>query len=256
MPPNAPDSDIRTDDDLADPGFWEAPWPLTSLYRGANRARLGPREPFCAVSHFAGFLMSVAALPVLLVAASGDGWRTLGAIIYGISLILLYGSSTLYHGAHASRSTLARLQRLDHIAIFLLIFGTYAPLCLNNLRGPVGWGLLAAEGTLATIGIVLAAIGRTRAVEAVRVGLYLVMGWLVVAVAGPVREALPPAGFAWLLAGGLAYSVGAVIFATDRPHLWPGRFSAHDLWHLFVLAGSVLHFGFIWRFVAGAPAMP
>jgi hemolysin III len=76
------------------------------------------------------------------------------------------------------------------------------------------------------------------------------MGWLVVAVSGPVREALPPAGFAWLIAGGLAYSVGAVIFATDRPHLWPGRFSAHDLWHVFVMAGSACHAILVLSYIA------
>jgi hemolysin III len=120
----------------------------------------------------------------------------------------------------------------------------------------VGWWLLGAEIALALVGIALIAARRdarypnhARAHEVVRLVLYLVMGWLVVAFAGPVFQTLTPGAAFWLVAGGVAYSVGAVVFATDRPHLWPGRFSAHDLWHLFVLAGSGAHVAFVLGYV-------
>jgi hemolysin III len=202
----------------------------------------------------AGFVLAAAALPVLLwvVLPAGDPWRTGAVTFYALSLALLYGASALYHGVRGPARLLGRLQRLDHVAIFFLIAGTYAPVCLIALRGPVGWGLMAGQAAVGAAGIALAVWGRTRAHEAVRVALYLVMGWMVALAAGPVRAALPPAGQAWLVAGGVAYTLGAVVFATDRPHLWPGRFSAHDLWHLFVLTGSALHFVFVLRFVAPA----
>lgn len=219
------------------------------------RRRFRIREPFCGLSHGAGAVLSAVALVVLLVLARGRLWHTLGFAVFGISLILLYSASALYHCLPATTPrALERLQRFDYVAIFLLIAGTYAPICLVALRGSGawGWGLLAAQYTLAGIGIggVLLGRRRWRLPDGVRVALYVVMGWMCVIALGPLRAALDPAALGWLLAGGLAYSLGTVIFALDRPHLWPGRFSAHDLWHLFVLGGSACHFVLMCRFAA------
>lgn len=223
---------------------------VTKAAAPRNRGAWWIKEPFCGLSHFVGVLLSVAALVVLLVLARGRFWHTTGFAIYGASLILLYTASTLYHTLPVGPPYAGWLQRFDHVAIFVLIAGTYAPVCLVALRGAWGWSLFAAEYTLAGAGIGAVLFGRRRFPEWVRVGLCVVMGWLIVIALRPLGAVLGTGGMAWLLAGGIAYSAGTVILATDRPHLWPGRFSAHDLWHLFVLAGSACHFILMCRFVA------
>lgn len=205
------------------------------------------REPFSGLSHWAGVALSVAALAVLLVAAQGRVWHIVGFAIYGASLIVLYTASALYHSLHVRPPAALRLQRFDYIAIFLLIAGTYAPMCLTRLRGAWGWSLLGVEYGLAAIGIA-GMIFWKNAPDWFRIVLYVVMGWLVVI--APLKEIFPPAALGWLLGGGAVYSVGAVIFALDRPHLWPGKFNAHDLWHVCVLGGSACHFILMLRFVA------
>jgi len=188
---------------------------------------------------------------VLLYLAAGRPRHVVGLTLYGAGLIALYTASALYHSLHVAPRVAALLQRLDHGAIFLLIAGTYAPVCLVTLHGTLGWSLLAAEYTLALVGVVMV-LCRLRLPTVLRVALYLIMGWLALAALGPLSAALPPAGLAWLFAGGVLYTLGTVIFATDRPHLWPGRFSAHDLWHVFVLGGSLCHYILMARFVAPA----
>ncbi|HEY3284222.1 MAG TPA: hemolysin III family protein [Armatimonadota bacterium] len=211
--------------------------------------RRWPREPFCAVSHGLGAILSAGGLLLLLWQARGNPWHVTSFALYGTSLIFLYGASALYHSLHTSERGAEVLMRLDHSAIYLLIAGTYAPVCLIALRGAWGWSLLGAEYAIAAVGIGSALLWR-KAPDWWRVVLYLGMGWLVVLALGPLSRQLPAAGMAWLVAGGVTYSVGAVIYAIDRPHLWPGRFSAHDLWHLFVLGGSICHFVVVSAYLA------
>jgi hemolysin III len=206
------------------------------------------KEPFCGLSHLAGAVLSVVALVALLILAKGRPWHVVSFAIYGASLILLYTASTLYHSLPLAPHHVDRLRRFDYLAIFLLIAGTYVPICLVPLRGAWGWSLLGVEGGMALIGIG-AVLFRRRLPEALCMLLYLAMGWLAVIALPPLRQALPPGAIAWLLAGGIAYTLGALILATDRPHLWPGKFSAHDLWHLCVLTGSACHFA-VMLFVA------
>jgi len=210
------------------------------------------REPFCGLSHGLGACLAVAALVTLLILARGDPWRTVAFALYGMTLILLYTISALYHSLWLPEDSLDRLQRWDHIAIFLFLAGTYAPLCLVSLRGPWVWGLGGTVCVLTLVGIV-GSRPRHGLPDWARVLLYAIIGWLALAAAGPLERALTPAGFGWLLAGGLAYTAGGLIFAADRPHLWPGKFSAHDLWHLFVLAGSACHFVVMFRYVPPGP---
>jgi hemolysin III len=205
------------------------------------------KDPFCGLSHFVGALLAIAALVVLLMLADGRPWHVLGFSIYGATLILLYVASTLCHSVHCAPRTADRLDRFDHVAIFLLIAGTYTPICLVPLRGPWGWTLLALEWLLAAIGIVIIARGPVR--QWPRVILYLAMSWVVIIAVGPLWQALTPAAIAWLIAGGIVYTGGAVIYAMDRPHLWPGKFAAHDLWHVLVLIGSACHFAAMLSFV-------
>jgi hemolysin III len=207
-----------------------------------------PREPFCGLSHWAGAALSIAGLVVLLLLAHGKPWRTVSFAIYGGCLILLYTSSALYYSLRVSEPQKRRLMRLDHTAIYLLIAGTYAPICLVTLHGAWGWSLLGLECALATIGIATTLFWKS-ANDWVRITLYLIMGWLIITAFSPLRHFLPFAAFEWMIAGGLIYAVGTAIFATDWPHLWPGKFSAHDLWHVFVLAGSACHFVLILVFI-------
>ena len=215
-----------------------------------NTRRFFVREPFCGLSHGLGALLAVYGLFVLLAHAHGDPWRTSSLALYGVSLTFLYGVSALYHSLRRPEEELDRWQRVDHIAIFLFLVGTYAPLCLVSLRGPWGWGLGGTVLALAALGIGGSRYGLP---DWARVLLYAVIGWLALLAAAPLERALTPAGFGWLLAGGLFYTVGGLVFAADRPHLWPGRFNAHDLWHLFVLAGSACHYIVMLRYVALAP---
>lgn len=207
------------------------------------------KDPFCGISHGIGALLSVVALAVLVFMARGRALHLIGFAVYGSSLVALYSTSTLYHSLRVAPRAEARLQQLDHCAIYLLIAGSYTPVCLLALGGAWGWGLLVAQWTLALTGIICRVRWPT-APDWLRVVLYVLMGWMVLVALAPLRAALSPAGVAWLVAGGIVYSIGTLIFALDKPHLWPGRFSAHDLWHLFVLGGSACHFVVMTRFVA------
>lgn len=216
----------------------------------ASKAAFRFKEPFCALSHYTGAVLSVGALILLLMAARRQPLPTLAAALYGGSLIVLYLASALSHTWRTTPRVQTWLSRADYVAIFLLIAGTYAPLCLVSLHGPWGWRLLGAEYGLALVGIVNVLFTRTP--HWMRVPVYAVMGWLAVVALGPLQRALTPMALHWLFAGGILYTVGLAILALDRPHLWPGRFSAHDLWHVFVLAGSACHFVLIYRYVLGA----
>lgn len=199
------------------------------------------REPFCGFSHGLGVLLSIAALVSLLILAHGKVWHTISFAVFGVSLIVLYTASTLYHSLWVKPHQIVKLMRFDHVAIFLLIAGTYAPVCLVSLRGAWGWSLFGVEYGLAVIGILCSLIWKGFP-DWARIAIYVIMGWLILIAIVPARHVLGPAGIAWLFAGGAAYSIGTIVFATDKPHLWPGKFSAHDLWHIFVLAGSACHF--------------
>ena len=163
--------------------------------------------------------------------------------MFGGTLVLCYLASTLYHAVHAVRSPRAkqRLRVLDHSAIYLLIAGTYTPFLLGAMRGTLGWAMLAVVWTLAALGVTakLALGCRFRHLST---GAYLAMGWLVVTFVRPLAASVGPAGMAWLLAGGLAYTGGVVFYACDRRLRY-----GHAVWHLFVAAGSACHFVAVMR---------
>jgi hemolysin III len=162
---------------------------------------------------------------------------------------LLYTASTLYHSLHVSGEKSFALMRFDHCAIFILIAGTYTPVCMVTLRGAWGYTMLAVIWGLALFGTLGVYIWKLK-FEVPRVILCVIMGWMALVAMGPLRQAWPPAALWWLVSGGVVYSVGTIIFAADKPHLVPGKFSAHDLWHLFVLGGSFCHFMLMLLFVA------
>jgi hemolysin III len=196
-----------------------------------------------AVSHGVGILFSIAGLAVLVAFASlyGDAWHITSSSIYGFTLILLYTASTLYHGI--PQPTAKRvLQRIDHAAIFLLIAGTYTPFTLVNLRGGWGWTLFGLVWGFAIFGVVLETMLRRR-IKWLSLSLYLGLGWLVVIAIRPLIETVETGGLILLLAGGLCYSLGVIFY------VWKRFAYHHAVWHLFVMAGSALHFFSIFYYV-------
>ncbi len=209
------------------------------------------REPVNALTHGAGVLLSIAALVVLLVLADGEPWRTVAFSIYGTSMILLYLASTLLHAVKAPPPVLRRLRVFDHAAIFLLIAGTYTPITLVSIQGvsPAwGWALFGTAWGFACLGVAFKLFWLD-APRWLSTAMYLAMGWMSLFAVAPMMNALPLGGLAWLLAGGAFYSVGAVVYALRRPDPWPRVFGYHEIWHLFVLAGSTSHFVMMVRFV-------
>lgn len=209
------------------------------------------REPFSGLSHLAGGVLAVAGLAALLATAAlaGSLERGIASGIYGGSLVALYAASALYHLLPVSEAATARLRKLDHAMIFVLIAGTYTPVCLLALEGVWRWGLLGSVWTLA-LGGVLLKLRRVGSYPWLTVSLYLGLGWMSVAALPALARALPVEGVVWILVGGLVYSAGAIVYAARRPDFFPGVFGHHELWHLFVLAGSACHFWAMARYVA------
>jgi len=201
-------------------------------------AKPGLKDPFSAVSHYVGAAAALSGLAYLFFVVWHHTVAVVAFGIYGACLTLLYVASALYHSVH-TRSLW--LQRLDHMAIYLMIAGTYTPLCLLAVRGTTGLAMLIAEWSMAAVGI-SANIFFGGGPKRLRLTLYLLMGWLVVADLRDVLRVLPVSAMVWMLMGGLAFTVGTVIYATGRPKLWPGKFGSHELWHLFVLGGSACHY--------------
>lgn len=189
-----------------------------------------------AVTHGVGAALSVAALVVLIFIAAmwGNGWHLASAIVYGVTMFLLYTASTLYHAiTHPGARRVFKV--IDHAGIYLLIAGTYTPFTLVTIRDEGGWWLFAVVWTLAVAGITLEAfwVDRPKWVSAV---VYLGMGWLAIFAIKPIANNLEPAGVRLLIAGGLAYSLGTIFYLLKKVK-W-----MHPVWHLWVLAGSLLHF--------------
>lgn len=235
-----------------------ASWPAARITRGASalgefpvpdpsrkphRPQSTGEEIANSVSHGVGFVLAIAALPVLVVNALPHGAAAVtGAAVFAATLALLYLTSTLYHAITDARAKRV-LRVLDHAAIYLLIAGTYTPFTIGVLRGPWGWSLLGVLWTLAIAGIVLKSTAGFRWPK-LSVVLYVIMGWLVVIAAKPLAERMAPAGIAWLLAGGLAYTLGVV------PYVMPRVKYAHFVWHLAVMAGTACHFVAVWKYAS------
>ncbi len=193
-------------------------------------------EKFNAITHLVGASLALLGAIILIVFASleGDPWKVVSVTIYGVSLVLLYSFSTLYHSLRGRAKNI--LRELDHHSIYMLIAGSYAPLCLVSIRGPWGWSLFGVVCSLAILGVLQELIfkNETRILSVV---IYVLMGWAAIIGMFQFLNALGPIGFSWLVAGGFFYTIGIIFYLLDTrlKH-------SHGIWHLFVIAGSASHY--------------
>lgn len=210
------------------------------------------KDPGSAITHFIGMLMAVlAGVPLLMKAAHEPTEIYLfSAMVYLVSMILLYAASTMYHTFDISEKVNRRLKKFDHMMISVLIAGTYTPICLLVLDKPMGYFLLATVWSFAILGIVIKAfwIHCPKWFSSI---LYIAMGWTCVLAFTQILNALSPTGFAWLLAGGIIYTIGGVIYALKLPifNLKHKHFGSHEIFHLFVMGGSICHFVVMYAFI-------
>lgn len=201
------------------------------------------REPVNSLTHFFGVLAAIAATVALLLISGGGVRAVVSFAIYGASSILLFSASTLLHAVRAGPNLERWFRRLDHAAIFVLIAGSYTPIALVAMQPRFagwGWTLFAVVWGVAAAGVLFKLLWIT-APRWLSTGLYLAIGWLVVAAIVPVTRSLGTQSTIWLAVGGLFYTVGAIVYATKRPNPAPGVFGYHEIWHLFVLAGWGAH---------------
>jgi len=202
-----------------------------------NNSRFSRKEElFNSISHGSGVVFAITALVLITVFASktGDAWKIVSGIIYGVSLVSLFLASTLYHGFREGK-TKDVFEIMDHSAIFILIAGTYTPFTLVNLRGPVGWTIFGIVWGLTLIGIVYKIFFVNKFVVFSTL-IYIFMGWLIVFAIGPLSETLSSGGLFWLVMGGVLYTAGTPFYIINKIPF------NHGIWHLFVLAGSLCHF--------------
>ncbi len=215
---------------------------------GKNRFQV--KDPISALTHFLGFLAAIPILVVLVLKARAEASTThmVSLAMFGVSLLLLYGASTIYHTLKLSTGATAVLRRIDHMMIFVLIAGTYTPVCLIPLQGRWGWTLLILVWAFALAGIILKALwlGAPRWLST---AIYVIMGWLVVVAFVPLEKAVPVGGIALLVAGGITYTLGAVIYAIKWPRIQFKNFGFHEIFHLFVMGGSAFHITFMFQYI-------
>ena len=200
-------------------------------------------RPWSAITHGVGAVLGILATAVLVTAAAwaGDVWKIVSFAIYGLSMTALYTASTLYHCVNTTVKGRVALRKLDHASIYVLIAGSYTPVCLIALRGAGGWTLFGVIWALTIAGVVMSLtwINCPRAVTST---VYIAMGWVAVFALYPLWQAIGAQGVGWLLAGGVLYTVGGVLYALK----WPGRdnprFGCHEVFHVFIVLGSIAHF--------------
>lgn len=211
------------------------------------------REPGSAITHFIGMMMAVfAAVPLLVkTGTTSDSKSFTAMLIFIISMVLLYGASATYHSVNLDGKPLRIFRKIDHMMIFVLIAGTYTPVCLIVLGNKEGYSLLTLVWGIAIVGMLVKAFWITCPKWFSSI-IYIAMGWVCVFVFQPLVQTLPASAFLWLLAGGLIYTVGGVIYALKLPifNSKHANFGSHEIFHLFCMAGSVCHYIFMYNYVA------
>jgi hemolysin III len=207
------------------------------------------KEPLAGATHLIGAVLSIPALILLIIYGSNSAWKIVSFSIYGSSLFLLFLFGTLYHWLPQSAGGKAQIfRKLDHLAIYLLIAGTYTPFCLITLNGIWGWSIFGVIWVMAVFGIVIQSV-YINVWRWLTTTIYICMGWLIVVAFKPLGSNLSPEGIRWLIAGGIIYSIGGVIYTIKKPNL-SKVLGYHELWHLFVLAGAACHFIAILFYIA------
>lgn len=211
------------------------------------------REPVNGFTHLAAAILSMLGLGALLWMGRDSLSKELALLVYGASLVLMFSASAAYHLAKAGPRGIQFLRKLDHSAIYLLIAGTYTPICLHFFSGFWRWGMVATIWGLA-LGGVMVKLFVIHAPRWITAGVYLVMGWLSIIAVREIVTKLPAGALAWLVLGGLFFTIGAIIYIRKRPDFYPGVFGFHEIWHIFVILGCLSHFVVIAAFVAPSAA--
>lgn len=209
------------------------------------------REPINGLTHLAGALLSFAGLLALVIKASlttGSALAITSVTIFGISMILLYTASATYHMVKAKDRVIAFLRRIDHSMIFVLIAGSYTPFCLISLNGVTGWTLFAIISMAALCGILFKMIW-FKSPRWLSTSIYIIMGWMVVFVVSPLSSVLSSGGIFWLVAGGVMYTIGGVIYALKPDFLRSKYLGFHEIFHIFIMLGSLAHFLSVYIYV-------
>ncbi len=210
------------------------------------------REPMSALTHFIASVGAFFGLLVLLYVSIYPVIKPLNIItfsIFGLGMMMVYGASTVYHTLYLSEDGIKRLKKLDHMMIFVFIASTYTPICLIALKGFIGWSLLVVIWALAIIGILIKIfwIHAPRWFSSV---IYVVAGWIALIYLLPIINILGTAGSLWLFVGGGFYTLGAVIYAVGKPDPWPGFFGFHEVFHVFIMIGSAMHFWLMYDYIS------
>jgi hemolysin III len=207
------------------------------------------REPVNGLTHFFTALAAIGGLIALLVIGWGNVGKTISLAVYGVSVVLLFAASATYHLVKARPQVVEILRKFDHSAIYLLIAGSYTPICYNMFTGFWKWGMLLIVWAFALAGIAIK-IFIIKAPRWVSAGVYLAMGWMCIIALKEMLISLPVGALIWLGVGGVIYSFGAVVYATKIFDFFPGKFGFHEIWHIFVILGALAHFIAIIAYVA------
>jgi len=199
------------------------------------------RQPVSGLTHLAGAVSAVIGQVVLLTQSGNQIFERMSLLVYTASLFLMFMSSSIYHLVYSSPKVTGVLRQLDHAAIYLLIAGTYTPFCIIAFDGFWRWGMLTIIWSLAFIGIFVK-IWMIQAPRWITAGVYVIMGWLCLFAIREMLLNLSPQTIGWLLAGGIIYTIGAVVYITRRMDFIPNEFGFHEVWHIFVMLGAAAHF--------------
>jgi hemolysin III len=199
------------------------------------------REPVSGLTHLAAALSASLGLIILLVVGKGQVTKEISFLVYGASLIVMFSASAIYHLVFKGEKVTAILRKIDHSAIYLLIAGTYTPICLSFFDGFWRWGILSIIWAMALIGVVMK-VFVINSPRWVTTGIYLVMGWFAIIAFSEIHRTMPGGAIFWLVTGGLFFTFGAVIYILKKPNPKPGLFGFHEIWHIFVILGCLSHY--------------
>ena len=207
------------------------------------------RDPISGLTHLAAAVGAMCGVVILLLIGHDDATKTISLAIYGLSLVLMFAASATYHLVTAPPQVIKVLRKADHSAIYLLIAGSYTPICLHFFRGFWQWGLVVIIWSMALIGVAIKMF-IIKAPRWVTAGIYLLMGWMGILAIPEMVVVMPVSALIWLVLGGLFFTLGAVVYISKKPDFYPNVFGFHEIWHIFVIIGCVCHFIVIAEFVA------